>query len=85
MRTLEQDLVEVSCAGTELVPLDAHLLQQRHKKVAEGCLRSALLREKEVASVLEAATGEYDGQIGVGVRAGVAHPASEDDRGALEQ
>ena len=82
---LHQQLIEVPAARSELVALDAHLLEQRDEEIAERRLLAAILWEEEMMAVLEASASEHHGQVGVGVGAGIAHAAAEDHGGVVQQ
>jgi hypothetical protein len=56
-RILNQEFIEVPGARSELVSLDAHLLEQRHEEIAERSLLAALFGEEEMLPMLEAAAG----------------------------
>ena len=54
---LYEQLIEITAARSELIALDAHLLEQGDEEVAERGLLAALFREKEMSPVFEAAAG----------------------------
>lgn len=64
---LHQHLIEVSAARSELIALDAHLLEQRDEEIAQRCLLAAILWEEEMMAVLESPTREHHGQVRVRV------------------
>ena len=59
----DQQLIEVPLVRAELVALDAHLLEQGDVEVAERGLLAAVLREEEVAAVLEAPPARMTGRF----------------------
>ena len=82
---LHQQLIEVAAARSELIALDAHLLEQRDEEIAQRCLLAAILWEEEMMAVLEAPAREHHGQVRVGMCAGIAHAAAEDHGGVVQQ
>src|SRR6266404_3714500 len=70
-------------SGSELVCLNPHSLEHRNKEIRQWIVM--VLVEREMLAVLEAASGDYRGQIGSDMGVGVAEICSIKDHGALEQ
>ncbi|MEY4483419.1 MAG: hypothetical protein RL693_871 [Verrucomicrobiota bacterium] len=70
-------------AGTKHGRLGAHVLEHGYEEIAERGV--VVLLEGVVLAVVDSASGEDDGEVGVVVLVGVAHVAAEEDHGAIEE
>src|SRR3954451_9052230 len=79
----ELQAVERTAAGVELVDFDPQPLEHTDVEVAQR--RRVLRIERQVLAVLEATPRDEDGQVPVGVAAGVSQVAPQIDRRPVEQ
>ena len=70
-------MIQVGGAGGESINLNPEPLKNRDVEIAERPPVPTPALEAVVFPVLEATTGDHDGQIAAGVRAGIAHAAAE--------
>ena len=77
------DLVQSSGAAAERFYFQAEVLKHRDEEVAERLV--VIAAEGQVLAMLEAATGQQDGQVRIVVSIRVPHVAAEQDHRAVKQ